>query len=85
MNHIHELKITPLYYEAVASGRKKFEYRINDRDFREMDMLRFREYNPEVCSYTGRELLALVTYVLPINGFAILSIDVFAECEDSVS
>jgi hypothetical protein len=29
----HELKILPVYFEAVANGRKQFEIRKNDRDF----------------------------------------------------
>jgi len=29
----HELKCWPEYYEQVASGRKSFEIRVNDRDY----------------------------------------------------
>ncbi|BDX40303.1 hypothetical protein K6D_03770 [Enterococcus faecium] len=40
---IHELKILPEYFEAVTSGRKQFETRRNDRNFKVGSQLILRE------------------------------------------
>jgi hypothetical protein len=61
---IHELKTWPEFFEAIISGDKKFEIRVNDRDFNKGDALSLREYNPETKEYTGRQTTCLVTYVL---------------------
>lgn len=36
---IHNLKIEPIYYHAVVAGRKNFETRFNDRNFKEGDIV----------------------------------------------
>lgn len=59
----HELKTWPGVFEVMWLGRKAFELRRNDRDFAEGDVLRLREWSEEDC-YTGRELLAKVSFVL---------------------
>jgi hypothetical protein len=74
----HELKVWPEFFDALESGRKTFELREFDRDFREGDTLRLREYDPKnddtqppggICigrirdGYSGREVRRLVTYV----------------------
>lgn len=60
----HDLKIWPVYFDAVASGDKTFEFRRNDRDFQHGDILHLREYDPVTEEYTGRDLHVLVTYIL---------------------
>lgn len=65
----HELKTWPEYFAAVASGRKTFEVRKADRDFREGDTLILREYLPSFAGpangyLTGATIEATVTYVL---------------------
>lgn len=59
----HDLKIWPIYFEAVKSGTKTFEFRANDRDFKLGDKLRLNEYDPEKRLHTGHSILALVTYL----------------------
>lgn len=60
----HDLKIWPIYFDAVAFGDKRFEVRKDDRDFRVGDELRLREWDPQTESYTGRECLAVIDYLL---------------------
>jgi hypothetical protein len=57
----HDLKVAPEFFDALASGAKRFELRRADRDFRVWDTLRLREWEGD---YTGREHRAFVTYVL---------------------
>ena len=65
----HELKIWPEFFEAVASGAKTFDVRLNDRSFASGDVLDLREWKPAYVNsangdYTGRTLKMLVTYVM---------------------
>lgn len=61
---VHELKTWPGYFALVASGRKNFEARVNDRVFREGDTLILREYNPDTKEYTGRSVRRKVGYTV---------------------
>jgi len=55
-------KIWPEYFAAVASGKKKFELRLNDFTVAAGDTLLLQEWDPKTQSYTGRELEKQVTY-----------------------
>lgn len=77
----HELKIWPEYFAAVASGRKSFELRRDDRMFDEGDLLILREYLPREARYTGATIECSIAYVLRDapqfglkHGFAILGL-----------
>ena len=59
---IHNLKILPEYFTAVACGAKTFEVRKDDRPFDVGDVLKLQEYDGEI--YTGRALDVIATYVL---------------------
>lgn len=61
MKH-HYLKIAPEYYEAVRSGEKTFEVRLNDRNYQVNDVLHLQEFNNG--EYTGRELVKVASYIL---------------------
>lgn len=63
---IHELKIWPTWFMDVATGRKSFELREDDRGFQAGDLLKLREYVPRDSGghYTGNEVLVSVTYLL---------------------
>ena len=78
----HFLKVVPEYFEALAEGKKGFEIRKDDRDYKEGDNLVLEEYNPEKREYTGRALTRRIIYVLRNaeqyglrEGFCILQID----------
>lgn len=66
---IHELKLAPRYFDAVADGSKPFEVRFNDRNYKVGDVLLLKEYVEEQGHYTGRKLSRLVTFVLNDKNF----------------
>jgi hypothetical protein len=59
---LHHLKCWVSYFGAILDGSKPFEVRLDDRGFEVGDELLLREYHHVTHSYTGRELLAVVTY-----------------------
>lgn len=59
---LHELKILPQYFSEVLSGNKRFEIRKNDRDFKQGDIVKLREFNGK--DYTGYYIKAKIGYVL---------------------
>lgn len=64
---IHALKILPNYFEDVISGRKTFEIRKNDRDYKVGDLLALNEWTGE--TYTGRSCLVTVDYIIDDKDF----------------
>ncbi|PIY96103.1 MAG: RNA-binding protein [Candidatus Kerfeldbacteria bacterium CG_4_10_14_0_8_um_filter_42_10] len=56
-------KIWPEYFEAVATGKKKYELRLNDFEIADGDTLILEEWNPKTKEYTGRKIEKKVTYV----------------------
>ncbi len=72
---IHELKILPVYFEEVISGRKQFEVRKNDRNFQLGDQLILKEWNKE--GFTGRSYHSEITYItdyMQKEGYVVLGI-----------
>lgn len=61
---VHKLKTWPCYFEEVFQGRRKFEIRINDRNFQVGDTLLLEEYDIDAEAYTGRHCHREVTYIL---------------------
>ncbi|HHG9959418.1 TPA: DUF3850 domain-containing protein [Yersinia enterocolitica] len=66
---IHALKILPKYFDAVFTGCKKAEFRLNNRDFSVGDYLILKEWELNA-GYSGRRIVVEVTDVTPCN-FAI--------------
>lgn len=62
----HELKILPKWFEDVKSGKKTFEIRRADRDFKVGDTLVLKEY--EKGRYTGREIERTIQYIYKGDG-----------------
>ena len=56
-------KIWPEYFEAVVSGKKKYELRLNDFEINEGDTLILEEWDPKTKEYTGRNVEKKATYV----------------------
>lgn len=61
---IHELKTWPDPFRAIELGRKRAEFRFDDRGFGVGDTLRLREWHPNGLGYSGREINALVTDIV---------------------
>ena len=64
---IHDLKIWPEYFEAVARGDKTFEVRKWDRPYRVGDTLWLREWDNVKLDYTDRSVYRKVTYILDLT------------------
>lgn len=45
---IHDIKLNNIYAERIVSGKKKFEVRLNDRDYQVGDMLRLNPVSGKV-------------------------------------
>jgi ASC-1-like (ASCH) protein len=56
-------KIWPEYFDAVSSGRKKCELRLNDFEISDGDTLVLEEWDPKTKEYTGRKIEKKVTSV----------------------
>jgi hypothetical protein len=62
MNKI-EKKCWPEYFQKIIEGKKTFEFRLNDFEIEEGDILVLKEWSPETKNYTGRELEREVGFV----------------------
>lgn len=61
---IHRLKTWPDFFRAIEEGRKSFEIRINDRDFRVGDEVLLLEYSPARGEYLGGVIHRKITFIL---------------------
>ncbi len=68
---IHELKTWRGYYSQVLYDFKTFEVRKNDRDFKEGDWLKLREWDNQLGEYTGQFLYRRIGYILHGGQFGI--------------
>ena len=59
---IHELKIYTDFFNAVISGKKTFEIRKNDRNYKVGDMLALNEWDWN--AYTGNSCLVYVDFII---------------------
>jgi hypothetical protein len=50
-------------FEAILSGKKNFEFRLNDFDVSEGDSLTLEEFDPKTQKYSGRKIEKKVTFV----------------------
>lgn len=76
---VHDIKIAAAYYDDVASGRKRFELRKNDRGYKVGDSLKMLEFKDG--KHTGRIIAADIIYMLEEyagleEGYCILGIDI---------
>ena len=66
----HRLKINPEYYDDVRTGRKPWELRKNDRDFKEGDTVRLEWFDPREGYYSGSSFVRKIGLILygPLHG-----------------
>ena len=61
---IHELKILPKYFNDIISGKKSFEIRKKERDYKCGDLLALNEYDDKKKAYTGCSCLVYIDYII---------------------
>lgn len=81
----HELKLTDVFWEDVASGKKKFELRKNDRGYKVGDTLLMMRYADG--KDMGDRLTLKITYMLEeytglAEGYAILGTELMTEIKE---
>lgn len=67
----HDLKTWPGPFQAVRDGLKPWELRKNDRDYRVGDLLRLREWCPDIEDYSGAVEERLVKWMLEGPAFGL--------------
>jgi hypothetical protein len=76
---LHELKCWSEPFNEIVNGMKKFEYRLNDRNYEVGDILYLREWIPDTKNYTGCVITKSVTSILKTGfglpeGYCIMSL-----------
>ena len=61
--HTHHLKSWPKPFADLSGGRRTYELRINDRNYRMGDRLVFHEWSPTGQGFTGAWVIADVVHV----------------------
>ncbi|WGM47699.1 hypothetical protein KOAAANKH_02581 [Brevundimonas sp. NIBR10] len=67
----HELKTWPVPFDAVASGLKTWELRLNDRDYQVGDTLHLFRFDPDQARFTDGEIKGVVTWMLTGPAFGL--------------
>lgn len=81
-----ELKCWPEFFGHVRTGRKTFDVRPADRDYRVGSVVRLLEWDPCARKFSGRELERVVTYIMRggifgvERGYVVLGLDGGRNC-----
>lgn len=76
MTKTHDLKLLPVYFHEVVLGKKTFEIRLNDRDFKVGDKIVLREFTGVECEYTGEFVegeILFITDFMQAPGYVVFS------------
>lgn len=68
---VHELKTWPDAFDAMHDGRKLFEFRKHDRDYRVGDQILSRRFDPTTKDYTGECDRFEVTFMLVAGQYGV--------------
>lgn len=63
----HELKTWPEYFLPIVMGRKTFEIRLNDRNFKYNDILHLNEWDPKTHEFTGQAIKMRISYIMDLG------------------
>lgn len=66
MTNNHSLKVWPEYFQDLYMGRKTFELRYDDRDFRTGDTVALMEWKPRKREFTGRVVEKKITGIFRV-------------------
>lgn len=58
------VKTWPVWFDLTITRKKDFEIRKDDRDYQDGDILRQREFDPELKEYSGRVAISRITCTL---------------------
>lgn len=67
----HKLKTWPGPFNDIMAGKKTFEVRAKDRDFKVGDYLTLEEWDPGSKEYTGKSCAREIKYILEGGQFGI--------------
>lgn len=76
---VHKLKININYFKDVLIGKKTFEVRKNDRDYKVGDSIVLNEWNNEEQYFTGRKVSGKITYItdfMQLPGYVVFSFEI---------
>lgn len=92
MSRTHDLKCWPEQFQAIVDGRKRFEFRRDDRGYMIGDYLNLREWDKHGERETGRRITVRAMYILrglPAGmafglpeGFVVMSIEPTTDQEE---
>lgn len=82
---VHQIRLAKMYFDDVATGKKSFELRKNDRDYKVGHILELLEFDDG--KYIGRTIKAEIVYMLEdytglTDGYCILGIKVLDVAEE---
>lgn len=76
-SRVHSVKVWPEFFQALWTGAKSFEIRLNDRNYAVGDYLDLHEYDPQANKYLDRTMRRRITYLtdfLQKDGYVVLQL-----------
>jgi hypothetical protein len=79
---IHHLKISSEHFKPLNSCQKKGDIRLDDRNFKKGDIIKFGEYERKIKKYTGNFCYRWITHITNFpegmkEGYVLLSLGKF--------
>lgn len=71
MGKLHELKTETKYFKLVWNGLKRFEIRLNDRNYKVLDMVKLNEWDTEKKDCTDRYIFGYISCIIDGGQFGL--------------